>query len=191
MTIPGLSISEFKVFLDIASTVTTYDSDLDTIMCFAEQAIEDYCQRTFHWEAAISELVSIREPQTWLALKKWPINSVAGVTTDWQNTKVQFTVATEIVVDEDMFGAGVIQINLTNPSTVHNYFYPGIQNNAITYCAGYCGNAPYNLREAVYRTAQVAWNARASAMGISSESLGDWSVGYNADILKSLIPRRH
>jgi len=192
MSIPGLCRTDLKYYLGLESTAAN-DAALDVLMGKAESAVERFCDRTFHYEE-LTEYISLREPQDWLACKKWPIASVAGLTTDWQNSRTEFTVATELIVDEEQYGDGIIQINTTSSDTVNTFFYAGHHNNVITYTAGYSlnntnhANDLDNLQEAVYQVVGDMWSKRQS-MGKESETIGDWSASFTPIMVRKHFPQ--
>lgn len=175
------TLSEVKVQLELTSD-TTYDTWLSTLISAASVFIENYCKRKFV-SREYTEYYDGKGRDR-IFLNHRPISAIAYIYDDCDR---EFGADTLIDSDEYTYYAeeGIVRLfGETRQFFTRGIFQEGVLNVKIKYTAG--ETVPADLNQACVD--MVIWKFRLkNTDGISSESIGSYSVSYSREQIPSKI----
>lgn len=164
-----------------ASQTTVIESLIDSVTAY----IENYCGRRFKQTTYTNEEYD-GDGSGFIVLKQFPVSSVSlkyrntsSNEADWSTVDTK-----DYFVDTD---SGVIQL------AGNSKFTKGIKTYAVTYTGGwnfdnvatFLSVYAADLEFVVWKLVSTAFNQKAGDVGISSESIGDYSVTYSKEVFEN------
>lgn len=187
-------------FLELSNLSATDNTVLDMIIDSATDFIEHYCQRRFLETAYTNELYDGTNTDE-LLLKQYPINSSETFTLQERTTGLNdsnwSTVNSSYYFID--YEDGIIKLPKGSSWRYEaisdgSKFNRLVQGWRVTYTAGFdFDNAATfpsdvglaDLEYAVWRLGALIWNRRRGDPGVSSESIGDYSVSYTKAVMET------
>lgn len=181
------TIARFKTFAGI--TTADHDTLLTDLVNIVTELIERYCKRRFKQTAYTNELLDSDGAET-LFLGQYPVSSSASFTLEERNSESNED-DWDTIDSEDYFvdyDSGIIH------RAGREHWRVGKQAYRVSYTAGYnfdnaatylADTTAGDLEYIVWKIVKTIFDRRQSQTGITSESLGDYSVSFNAAVMES------
>ena len=190
------NLTDYKAYAGI--TGSTYDARLTVLIALAQKAAETFCDRAFDSATYTEKLDGKGYPR--LPLRNGPIQSVTSVTvTDGDGSTLYTLAATDFKIDEKAIGlvlAPFVTGRFANAGSMDwgnsgNEYGDGLTwgvspafpdqpvNVTVVYVGGYA-SMPVDLIYGVWKMVDTAFARSGRDGGVSSESLGAYSVQWGA-----------
>lgn len=198
----------YKVYANIPSGTTTWDSLLTTLIAAAQAAVESYCGRPAGgFESATWTQARNGNGAESIWVPCWPVTTLTSVTEILSDGSTQALDSTTYRIGQrgEIARTGVSRSRFGNGVTPDGYwpgdysdgatgfgpdpsFCEGRNNYSIVYVGGYASNAiPANLVLAIWMMVDVMFTRRGKDPAMSGESIEGYSYQKSVTLTNSLF----
>ncbi len=177
------TLANLKVYLGIASSVTTYDTLFSALITAASLALAHFCDRDSFKATAYTSTLN-GNGHRYYVLPNTPINSITSVVMDYNETTTDTYLGTSFDYEPN---TGKV---LFKPTATKTRRFPyGFRNLYWVYNSGYA-TIPADLELICQMVVATMWRRSTSNAtgGVASEKIGDYAISYfNPMLLSSMF----